>query len=117
MNFTLALAVAVLYVSGFYLLLRRSLVKTIFGLMLLTYASNLVIFAAAGVTRGHSPIIGQADNLLAQPYADPLPQALILTAIVISFGVLAFFLALALRANSLFGTDNIESEIIKKEED
>jgi multicomponent Na+:H+ antiporter subunit C len=108
MEVLLTLTIGVLFVSGFYLMLRSSLVKTIFGLILFSHGANLLIMTAGGLTRGKSPIIPEGATELAAPYADPLPQALVLTAIVIGFGVLAFFLVLALRTNALCGSDSIE---------
>lgn len=114
MEVALAFTIGILFVSGFYLFLRRSLVKTIIGLLLLSHAANLLIFTAAGLTRDIPPIIGENQAELTPPYADPLPQAFILTAIVIGFGVVAFFLVLALRTHAVFGTDDLEA--MKEEE-
>jgi multicomponent Na+:H+ antiporter subunit C len=108
MEFTMAIVIGGLYAISFYLMLRRSMVKLIFGLMLFTQAINLLIFTAAGLTRGEPPIVSAESKMLSEPYADPLPQALILTAIVISFGVLAFALALAHRAHSSLQTDDLD---------
>lgn len=92
-----AALVGVLVATGFYLLLGRSLLRQIIGLSLLSHAANVIILMAAGL-RGGVPVIGAAPG----PMTDPLPQALILTAIVISFGVTAFLLALGYRMH-LFG--------------
>jgi len=108
METTLAIVIGGLYAISFYLMLRRSMVKLIFGLMLFSQAVNLLIFTAAGLTRGQPPIIPDGANALPVPFADPLPQALILTAIVISFGMLAFTLALTRRAHSTLGTDDLD---------
>ena len=89
-----AIVVGGLFGAGVYLLLSRSPVRLIIGLVLLSNAINLLIFDAAGLTRGIPPIIAPGDQMIRGSYADPLPQALILTAIVISFGVLAFALVL-----------------------
>jgi multicomponent Na+:H+ antiporter subunit C len=97
MEVLLAGVVVALYTAGFYLLLRPSLVKVVLGLALLSHGANLLIFTAAGITRGRAPLLpegGQAPFVV----VDPLPQALILTAIVIGFGVLAFALVLFRRA-------------------
>ena len=66
--------------------------RVLFGLILLSNAANFVIFAAGGMSEGLPPLIGRGDYVLEAPYSNPLPQALILTAIVISFGLLAFAL-------------------------
>ena len=94
MNTLIAVLVGVLFGAGIFLMLSRTPVKLIIGLVFLSNAINLLIFDAAGLTRGIPPIIAPGDQMIRGSYADPLPQALILTAIVISFGVLAFALVL-----------------------
>ena len=108
MQILLAIVIGSLYAMGMYLVLRRSFVKLILGLVLLSQASNLLIFTASGLTRMDVPLIKEGAEILTQPYADPLPQALILTAIVISFGVLAFALVLLKRTFSSIGTDDLD---------
>ena len=108
METVLAIVVGGLYAISFYLMLRRSMVKLILGLMLFAQAVNLLIFTASGLTRGQPPIIAPGATTLPPVYADPLPQALILTAIVISFGVLAFSLALTRRAHAGLQTDDLD---------
>ena len=108
METVLAIVIGGLYATSFYLMLRRSMVRLVFGLMLFSHAVNLLLFTAAGLTRGQPPIIPEGADVLPTPYADPLPEALILTAIVISFGVLAFTLALARRAYHLLQTDDLD---------
>lgn len=102
----LAVAVGVLFATGTYMLLRRSLVKVILGLGLISNGANLLIFTAGGLVRGLPPIIGHDDKVLSASAADPLPQALILTAIVITFGVQAFALVLVYRAYQAVGSDD-----------
>jgi multicomponent Na+:H+ antiporter subunit C len=102
----LALLVGVLYGAGFYLMLRRSIVKLIIGLALLGNAANLLIFTASGLTRGGSPLVPPGQTRPLGTIADPLPQALILTAIVIGFGVLAFAMVLVYRTYQTSGTDD-----------
>jgi multicomponent Na+:H+ antiporter subunit C len=108
MNAMLALIVGVLYGTGLYLMMRRSLVKLILGLALLSHGSNLLIFLVGGLTRGYPPIVPAGDTHLALPFADPVPQALILTAIVIGFGVLAFAVVLIRRVHEALGTDDLD---------
>ena len=105
MTVWLAVVIGVLYAAGVYMLLRRSLFKLVLGLVLLSHGANLLIFTAAGVTRAEPPIVPAArpDDL---PETDPLPQALILTAIVINFGVLAFTLVLFHRGDVVIGTND-----------
>jgi multicomponent Na+:H+ antiporter subunit C len=104
----LALASGALYASGTYLLLRRRLAQIIIGLGLLSNGTNLLIFTAGGLTRARPPVVPDGATVLAQPYADPVPQALVLTAIVIGFGLTAFSLVLAHRVHETVGTDDID---------
>ena len=108
MEIILAIVIGVLYDSAIYLLLRRSLVKLLIGLALLTHATNLLIFTAAGLSHGGPPVIGPDADTITGVSADPLPQALILTAIVISLGVMAFALALASRVYRVTGSDDLD---------
>jgi multicomponent Na+:H+ antiporter subunit C len=104
----LAIASGVLYAAGIYLMLRRRLAQLIIGLGLLSNGTNLLIFTAGGLTRGRPPVIPPDATSLAQPYADPVPQSLVLTAIVIGFGLLAFSLVLAHRVHATVGTDDVD---------
>ncbi|MBU2610130.1 MAG: Na+/H+ antiporter subunit C [Chloroflexi bacterium] len=108
MEILLAILVGGLYAAGVYMLLRRSLVKILIGLALLGHAANLLIFTSAGLTRGQPPVIAASETVLSAPYADPLPQALVLTAIVIGFGLTAFALALTYRVYKIVGTDDLD---------
>lgn len=103
----LAVVTGALYAIGLYLMLGRSAVRLVLGLAILSHAANLLVFTAAGVTRGRIPLAGRAPGE-AGIVADPLPQALILTAIVISFGVLAYALVLVRRACQVSGTDDVD---------
>lgn len=108
MESLMAFVVGGLFAAAVYLMLRRSLVKLVLGLILLSNAANLLIFTAAGMTRGAPPLVPEG---LLQPDkipADPLPQALILTAIVISFGVLAFAVVLIHRAYEVVKIDDLD---------
>jgi multicomponent Na+:H+ antiporter subunit C len=108
MELLLAVVAGVLYATGLYLMLRRRLAQLIIGLALLSNGSNILILASAGVTRGRPPLITDASTK-AEQFADPVPQSLILTAIVIGFGVLAFSLVLAHRVHRSAGTDDIDT--------
>lgn len=108
METLLALVIGVLYAAGLYMLMRRSVVKLLIGLALMTNAANLLIFTASGLTRGNSPLIESGESALEPPYSDPVPQALILTAIVIGFGILAFTAALVHRSYQMVGTDDLD---------
>ena len=108
MEIILAFVIGGLFAAGIYMLLRRSLLKLLIGLSLLGNGTNLLIFTVARLTRGRAPVIAMNESVLEPPFADPMPQALILTAIVISFGVTAFALALAFRAYRSVGTDDLD---------
>ena len=108
MEVVLAVVVGALYGAGLYMMMRRSLVKLIAGLALLGYGSNLLIFTAARLTRAQPPLIPEGLNQPPVPFADPVPQALILTAIVIGFGLQAFALVLIKRAYQAVGTDDLD---------
>lgn len=107
---TVALAVVIggLYAAALYLMLRRSMARLIVGLALLTNATNLLIFVTGGLTRAAPALVPEGASAPVPPVADPLPQALILTAIVIGFGLLAFTMVLALRAYRVTGSDDLD---------
>ena len=90
----LAPVVGILFAAGIYMMMRRSIVKLVIGMGLIGHGANLLIFVVGRVTEGKSPLIHGAEKHLEAPYANPVPQALILTAIVIGFAVLAFMLVL-----------------------
>lgn len=107
MELLLAITAGSLYAAGLYLLLRRRLAQLIIGLGLLTNGTNILIFTSGGLTRAIPPVVPIGAETLEPPFADPVPQALILTAIVIGFGVLAFALVLAHQVHSTSGSDDI----------
>ncbi len=111
MELLLALVVGVLYAGGLYMIMRRSIVKLIIGLGLLGHAANLLIFTVGRVTRGLPPVIAHEETELLGTFADPLPQALILTAIVIGFGVQAFATVLVKRVYQTVDTDDFDHMI------
>ncbi|WP_043930359.1 Na(+)/H(+) antiporter subunit C [Bacillus sp. EB01] len=104
MEILMAFVIGILFMTATYLMLSRSLLRIIIGTGLLSHGAHLLILTMGGLKRGAAPIL--RDNITI--YTDPLPQALILTAIVISFGVTAFFLVLAYRSYKELGTDNVE---------
>ena len=108
MELLLAITVGALYAAGFYMILRRSLVRVIIGLALLSHAANMFLFTVGGLTRGKAPLLNGDEAEAASSYADPLPQALILTAIVIGFGVQAFALVLFKRVYQTVGSDDVD---------
>lgn len=102
----MATAIGVLVAAGVFLILRGRTFPVILGLSLLSYGVNLFLVTMGRLRGGVPPILttGGAD------YADPLPQALVLTAIVIGFGMTAFLVVLALRARLTLGTDHVDGE-------
>lgn len=109
-NLTLALLVGSLYAVGVFLILQRTLTRIVIGIALLGHGANLLLLQAGGPA-GAVPFIGgdAADGELIS--ADPLPQAMVLTAIVITFGVSAFLLALAFRSWLLSGDDDVQDDV------
>jgi multicomponent Na+:H+ antiporter subunit C len=132
MTFLLAVAIGVLYAAAVYMLLRRSIAKLLIGIALLGHATNLLVFVAGGSTRLALPPVLPEEQVapesepprtkavLAPPfvlprtpidkaaYADPLPQAMVLTAIVISFGFLAFVVTLLSRNAGHLTSDDVD---------
>lgn len=104
METLLSFVVGGLLAAGIYLMLRRNLVRLIIGVALVSNAANLTMFVSGRLTRGNPPLIPADADLPPGVFANPLPQALILTAIVIGFGLLAFSLVLVYRANQELGT-------------
>jgi multicomponent Na+:H+ antiporter subunit C len=109
METVLAFLVGWLFAAAVYLMLSRSLVRYLFGLVLIGNAANLVIFAAGRVTPGSPALVPEGLTAPAAEIANALPQALILTAIVIGFGLLAFAFVLAYRAREELGTVNTDA--------
>lgn len=104
MEILMSITVGVLFMVGTYLILTKSLLRVILGVILLSHGAHLLLLTMAGLKRGAPPLLGE----VAPFYADPLPQALILTAIVISFGVTAFLLVLAYRTYKEHKTDDLD---------
>lgn len=104
----LALVVGVLFACGIYLMLRRNLLRFVFGLILLSNGANLLIFTAGRLTRVTPPLIPEDAEVPVAEVANALPQALVLTAIVIGFGLVAFALVLLMRTYSELGTINTD---------
>ncbi len=103
MEFIMAIVIGVLFMAAVYLILSRSLLRVILGTGLLSHGAHLLILTMGGLGGTSPPVL--ADGVT--DYADPLPQALILTAIVISFGVTAFMIVLFYRAYGEHKTDNM----------
>lgn len=107
MEFWMALFIGMLVAGAVFSLLRRSIFRLIIGVILLSQAANLAVFTVGGLRAGKSAIIPAAETVLAPDTADPLPQALVLTAIVIGFGMLAFAIALIYRACRAIGSNDL----------
>lgn len=114
MEVVLALAIGVLAGSGIWLLLRPRTFQVIMGLTLMSYAVNLFIFGMGRVTLGFPPVINGQGAADASSYADPLPQALVLTAIVIGFATTALFLVVLLASRGLTDTDHVDGRESKQ---
>ena len=110
MELIISVVSGVLLAASFYLLMRRNLLRFVIGVIILGNGVNLLIFTMGRLTRAKPPVIPKGQKVLEGAYANPLPQALILTAIVISFGLLAFTLVLVYRnfaANETIQSDEV----------
>jgi multicomponent K+:H+ antiporter subunit C len=107
MELILATAIGVLMTCGVWLLLRPRTFQVIIGLTLISYAVNLFIFSTGGLRTGADPVLHEVAGRIAE-YADPLPQALVLTAIVIGFATTALFLVVLLTSRGLTGNDHVD---------
>ncbi len=108
MEILLAFLIGGLFAGSVYMILRRCVVKLIIGLSLLSHACNLLIFTIGRIVHGKAPIIEHGANRITETVADPLPQALILTAIVISFGLTAFVIVLIEQVYQVVGADDVD---------
>lgn len=109
MEILIAGLIGVLFSCGIYCLLRRSIVKLVIGIVLIGHGANLLVFSAGGLLAGRPPIVEAGAMVPPAPYADPLPQAMVLTAIVIGFGLTAFALTLVHKAEQAVGADDINA--------
>lgn len=108
MELILAITIGIMYAAGVYLMLRRSIIKLILGMIFLGNATNLIIFAAGGLTKAAPSFLTKNNEALAGNIADPLPQALVLTAIVIGLGFVAFAIVLKYKFWQVTGTDDLD---------
>jgi multicomponent Na+:H+ antiporter subunit C len=97
MESLMAVLVGFLFGAGVYMMLANSRVRLLIGILLISSSVNILIFVAGGLTKARPALIPKYDKVLQPPYADPLPQALILTALVIGFALFAFTLVLVHR--------------------
>ena len=110
MEVLLALVIGVLAGSGLWLVLRPRTFQVVMGLALLSYAVNLFIFSIGSLAIDRPPIVAPGVAPTLANYSDPVPQALVLTAIVIGFATTALFLVVLLAARGLSGTDHVDGE-------
>jgi multicomponent Na+:H+ antiporter subunit C len=114
MEIIMPLLVGILFAGALYMMLQPNLIRVALGLILLTNATNLFLFSGGRLTKHGPPIIPPDGKILEQGYANPVSQALILTAIVIGFGLLSFAIALIYRTVLEFESQN--SEVIAHDE-
>ncbi len=110
MEAVLAIGIGVFTASGVWLILRPRTFQVILGLSLLSYAVNLFIYAMGRLRVDAPPVVGSDVVPDLAQHADPLPQALVLTAIVISFAMTALLLVVLMAARGLTGTDHVDGE-------
>ena len=107
-NLTLIITIGVLFATGVPLVLERSLSRILIGVLLLGNGANLLFLVASG-RAGYAPIVGTADER--STMSDPLPQAMVLTAIVITLGMTAFLLAMSYRSWQLNRNDDVQDDV------
>ncbi|MGX1112100.1 multicomponent K+:H+ antiporter subunit C [Pseudoalteromonas sp. MBR-15] len=103
-----ASCVGVLVACGIYLILRARTFPVVLGLTMLSYAVNLFLFSSGRLTINRAAVLGSGSE-----YADPLPQALVLTAIVIGFAMTAFVVILSIRGRADLGNDHVDGHLVK----
>lgn len=108
MEFILAIAIGILFASGIWLVLRPRSFQVIIGLMLLSYATNLFIFITGKLAINQPAFTFSEAAAATELFTDPLPQALVLTAIVIGFATTALYLVVLLGSRGLTGTDHVD---------
>ena len=106
MEAVIATSIGILAASGVWLILRPRTFQVIIGLSLISYAVNLFIFSMGRLRINAAPVLDGTNDIAA--YSDPVPQSLVLTAIVISFAMTALFLVILLAARGLTGTDHVD---------
>ncbi len=116
MEFALAALVGLFFATAIYLLLSKAVIRMLLGIAILGNAVNLLIFTAGRLTREIPPIVPQGQKQLIEPFANPLPQALILTAIVIGFALFTFLLVLGYRAYQELDADDTDTMRIAEPE-
>ena len=115
MELAMASAIGILTAAGVYLLLRARSFDVILGLTLLSYATNLLIFAGGRLVAGKSPVLRDGVTPTLSHYSDPLPQALVLTAIVIAFAMTAVSIVVAIRSRADNDSDHVDGSRAERE--
>ena len=110
METVLSLAIGIVFGAGIWLILRPRSYQVLIGLLLMSYAVNLFIFSMGRLRVGAAPVLGADGAANPAGYADPVPQALVLTAIVIGFATTALYLVVMIGARGLTGTDHVDGE-------
>ncbi|AFL99560.1 multisubunit Na+/H+ antiporter, MnhC subunit [Desulfitobacterium dehalogenans ATCC 51507] len=100
----MAIVIGILFTIGTYLILSKTLLRVILGTSIIGHGVNLLILTMGGLKKGGPPLLGLKESF----FTDPLPQALLLTAIVINFATTALFLVLSYRTYNVLGTDDLE---------
>ncbi|MCZ2157837.1 Na+/H+ antiporter subunit C [Bartonella sp. 220] len=113
MEIILSLGIGVLVGSGIWLVLRPRTFQVILGLSLLSYGVNLFIFSMSRLRSNAAPIVDPSTVINPENYVDPLPQALVLTAIVIGFATTALFLVILLVSRGLTGSDHVDGREVQ----
>ena len=104
MEVLMSVVVGIVFTVSVYLLLSRNIIRVIFGTLIMSHGVHLLLLTMAGLQRGGPPLLNMGE----ENYADPLPQALVLTAIVISFGVTSMLLVMAYRTYQEHKTEDLE---------
>lgn len=117
MEYALAGLIGVFFAASIYLLLSRAIIRMLLGVTILGNAVNLLIFTLGRLTREVPPIVPDGQTVPAEPFANPLPQALILTAIVIGFAMFTFLLVLGYRAYQELDADDTDTMRLAEPED
>ncbi|WP_114784038.1 NADH-quinone oxidoreductase subunit K [Botryobacter ruber] len=108
MNLIIPVLIGAFFGVGLYLILHRHFFKLILGLILFGLATNMFIFVIVDLSRGSTAIIKRENEVAVEPFADPVPQALLLTAIVIGFAIQAFAIVLIKRVFQAIGTNDLD---------
>lgn len=110
MELVMAIGIGAVAASGVWLILRPRTFQVIIGLSMLTYAVNMFLLSMGRITVGAPPVLESGVSVDASTFADPVPESLVLTSIVISFSMTALFLVVLLAARGLTGTDHVDGE-------